>query len=616
MRRLMFEGCAGWLHEAQGKTGVVLCAPLGHEAMWSHRAWRHLADDLAAAGMPALRFDYPCTGDSAGACDAPHFVGRAAASIVAAAAQLRALAGAERIVLCGLRAGASLAVQAAEAMRSHPAWQGGVAALVLLAPVVNGRAYLRELRALHLNWLNSVGPTETPPPPPAGAIDVLAFRFSADTVRDLEALRLDRGTNCPAPRVLVLDPWPGTTSAAGALAQYYTDGGAQVDTAGFTDYADMMQSAEFAGVPAQTWRRLVQWLAPVPVASAPRSAALPAVRPTARRHLPGAAGAASLRVAVDGVVEESVWLNARRQFGILCMPPDAAAAPVAVIFPNTGGNHHVGDGRMFVTLARRLARQGVASLRLDVSALGDSPRAPRSMSIPKIYSPGPRADVSAAVDWMRARGFRCIVLAGVCSGAFLSLHAALANAGVNGLVLANLVKFRWDRADDRNAGRGARSWQGWLSAARRGGNWQRVLQGQVRIAPLAAAMARHAYRHATERVAFRLTRLRGGEDLASATAYARAAMRSLNERGVRTDMLYGSEDMGLDEAQLRFGRDLEALAAFTHITVHRHGCMDHALFLAGGRQVFCDQVVRHVAGTLAAMEAVGEGLPRAAVKVC
>lgn len=607
MRRLMFEGCAGWLHEAQGKTGVVLCAPLGHETMWSHRAWRHLADDLAAAGMPVLRFDYPCTGDSAGACEAAHFLGRAASSIVAAAAQLRALAGVEHIVLCGLRAGASLAVQAAEAMRSHPAWQGGVAALVLLAPVVNGRAYLRELRALHLNWLNSVGPTETPPPPPAGALDVLAFRFSADTVRDLEALRLDRGANCPAPRVLVLDPWPGSASAAGALAQYYTDGGAKVDAAPFPDYADMMQSAEFAGVPAQTWRQLVQWLAPIP-AAAGLSAALPA----ARRHLPGAA---SLRVAVDGVIEESVWLGARRQFGILCMPRDEAPAPVAVIFPNTGGNHHVGDGRMFVTLSRRLARLGVVSLRLDVSALGDSPRAPRSMSISKIYSPGPRADLSAAVDWMRARGFRCIVLAGVCSGAFLSLHAALANPGVNGLVLANLVKFRWDRADDRSAGKGARSWQGWLSAARRGGNWQRVLQGQVRIAPLAAAMARHAYRHATERVAFRLTRLRGGEDLASATAYARAAMRSLNERGVRTDMLYGSEDMGLDEAQLRFGRDLEALAAFTHITVHRHACMDHALFLAGGRQVFCDQVVKHVVARLGAMEAVGEGLLRG-VKVC
>jgi dienelactone hydrolase len=562
--------------------------------MWSHRAWRHLADDLAAAGMPVLRFDYPCTGDSAGACDEPHFIGRAVASIVAASAQLRALAGVEQIVLCGLRLGATLAVLAAEAMASHPAWQGGVAGLVLMAPVVSGRAYLRELRALHLNWLNSVGPPENPHPAPPGALDVLAFRFMPDTVRELEALRLDRGTPCPAPRVLLLDAWPGSTSAASALARHYGDGGAQVEQAAFTEYPAMMQSAENASVPAQAWQQVIHWLAPEP------GAAL-----AARRRNRGAGTAQGLRAIVDGTTEEAVWFNGRRQFGILCMPRDTGPAPVAVIFPNTGGNHHVGDGRMYVTLSRRLAKLGVASLRLDVAALGDSPRAHRSMSIPAIYSTGPRADVSAAVDWMRARGFGRIVLAGVCSGAYLSLQAALANPGVNGLVLANLLKFRWDRADDASAGKSIRSWRGWLSAARHASNWQRLLQGDARVGPLAAAMARQAYRRTTERLAFRLTSLRGGdEDLTSATGYARAVMRDLDRRGVRTDLVYGAADVGLDEARRRFGKDLEALARLTHIAVHRHACMDHALFLASSRQAFSDHVVRHVAQQLAGIDAV------------
>jgi hypothetical protein len=112
-------------------------------------------------------------------------------------------------------------------------------------------------------------------------------------------------------------------------------------------------------------------------------------------------------------------------------------------------------------------------------------------------------------------------------------------------------------------------------------------------------------------VAYRLARLRGDEDLASATAYARAAKRGLDERGVRTDMLYGSGDVGLEEAWRRFGKDLEALARLTHITVHPHACMDHALFLAGGRQIFCDHVVRHVAQQLAAMDPVQPEAPPA-----
>jgi hypothetical protein len=59
-----FAGCFGWLHPAPGRRGVVLCNAWGQEALCAHRSWRLLAMDLAAAGLPTLRFDYPGTGDS------------------------------------------------------------------------------------------------------------------------------------------------------------------------------------------------------------------------------------------------------------------------------------------------------------------------------------------------------------------------------------------------------------------------------------------------------------------------------------------------------------------------------------------------------------------------
>src|SRR5262245_31625053 len=59
----------GWYHAPAGDrsptAGVVICPPLGHEYINSHRSLRHLADALADAGMAALRFDYYGTGDSA-----------------------------------------------------------------------------------------------------------------------------------------------------------------------------------------------------------------------------------------------------------------------------------------------------------------------------------------------------------------------------------------------------------------------------------------------------------------------------------------------------------------------------------------------------------------------
>ena len=59
-----------WLHVAHGAPPAdavaVICPPVASEYTRSHRTLRHLCDRLAAAGIPALRFDYHGTGDSPG----------------------------------------------------------------------------------------------------------------------------------------------------------------------------------------------------------------------------------------------------------------------------------------------------------------------------------------------------------------------------------------------------------------------------------------------------------------------------------------------------------------------------------------------------------------------
>src|SRR5579871_2345685 len=74
------EQLFAWLHRREQSShadhGVVLCPPIGHEQIHSHRGLRCLADALAEAGFSVLRFDYHGTGDSAGAGEEP---GRVAA---------------------------------------------------------------------------------------------------------------------------------------------------------------------------------------------------------------------------------------------------------------------------------------------------------------------------------------------------------------------------------------------------------------------------------------------------------------------------------------------------------------------------------------------------------
>src|SRR4051812_18689773 len=64
------EKMFGWYHAAGAggarRCGVLICASLGHEATYVHRSMRLLAEQLAAAGFPTVRFDYLGTGDSSG----------------------------------------------------------------------------------------------------------------------------------------------------------------------------------------------------------------------------------------------------------------------------------------------------------------------------------------------------------------------------------------------------------------------------------------------------------------------------------------------------------------------------------------------------------------------
>jgi alpha-beta hydrolase superfamily lysophospholipase len=120
--------------------GVVLCQPLGIEAICVYFSYRMLADRLARRGLAVLRFDYDGTGDSSGAETDPDRVACWLASTTAAT-QFMADSGVGAVGMVGIRMGALFA--GVEAAR-----RGGVDALVLWDPCVSGRSFLREQRFL------------------------------------------------------------------------------------------------------------------------------------------------------------------------------------------------------------------------------------------------------------------------------------------------------------------------------------------------------------------------------------------------------------------------------------------------------------------------------------
>src|SRR5690242_1473359 len=127
----------GWLHRAAGDEkpapapalGLVICNPFGFEEVCAHRSLRHFAAAAAAAGVPALRFDYAGCGNSRGDEFQPDTLAAWIRSIHEAVERLKQATGVSRVCLLGLRLGASLAALAA-------ALRNDVAAWIAIAPIV------------------------------------------------------------------------------------------------------------------------------------------------------------------------------------------------------------------------------------------------------------------------------------------------------------------------------------------------------------------------------------------------------------------------------------------------------------------------------------------------
>src|SRR5205807_4337362 len=118
-----------------------------------------------------------------------------------------------------------------------------------------------------------------------------------------------------------------------------------------------------------------------------------------------------------------------------------------LVLLNIGANHRVGNGRIYVTLARDFAARGFRVLRFDRTGIGDSPARPGAKDN-IIYSSQGTADTQSAMDYIETiRGERSFVLMGICSGAYFAYYTAAADPRVTGLVMINILTFARHASD-------------------------------------------------------------------------------------------------------------------------------------------------------------------------
>lgn len=124
--------------------------------------------------------------------------------------------------------------------------------------------------------------------------------------------------------------------------------------------------------------------------------------------------------------------------GILCSPDDDPDPdrPV-VLFINAGIVHRMGPNRLYVRIARALAEEGFASLRFDLSGVGDSMRPAEAEPVSLVE--GVVLDIQDALKHCRENhDARRFVLVGLCSGADNALRTMGRDPRVVGSVLLDL----------------------------------------------------------------------------------------------------------------------------------------------------------------------------------
>jgi len=555
MTPVTFHGCFGWLHGDAAKQGrevaVLICPGLTHDALNAHHVHLLLADEFAAAGYPAMRFDYPNTGDS---CNIAGYDLQSRLdlweiwldAVDAAIDTLRLHTGAQKIILCGLRIGAALAALAAGR-------RDDVAGLILLSPVIKGQSYLRQL------WIEARLYDETSPP----LEDGLLFQevcFNAVTVSAIGALDLRHAVMPEDVKIAVFAPSHGRLVEECRRA--WEANGAEFFGADFAGLEPLLtlNVEDFKTHP--DFGPVLAWLRGAVPAGLSAQAPVPLDRP-ANLESPG--------------FVETAWRfgDGGRLFGMLCEPERRDATDIVLIV-NAGRDPHYGPGRFGVEFARTLARDSIASLRLDFAGFGDSLGPPgEETRLSSLFDMDRSADVSAAIDSLARLGFLNFAAYGLCAGAYHVMRAAVADPRISRLLLVNMPLLDWQSGEGIDFIRHKNMPLRYFLAE----------FAKLRSWPI----ARHKILKSGSVLRGQFLRLAAKFSSAASLTPGQKNIAALLRRNVKSLFLFGEGDLGLDtvtreleplRADPKFAETItiDVLPNFDHLVSHettRHAAANH-----------------------------------------
>jgi len=414
-----------WMHTGQSylpskDCAVIVCNPFGYEYIRSHRSVRHFADTLADAGFITIRFDYAGTGDSSGDDLDEDRIGVWKQNIRDLIAYTKKTTGCANICLVGIRMGATLAALIAsenEISISH---------LILWSPCVQGRHYVREMKALAFSSAPIAG-TDT-------NIESAGFILTAETIEQITSLNIESLSFPKETSMLLIDR--DDRQQYMRLLKKWTQGGCSIDYLVLSGYLSMFAEPHETVVPVDTIGKILEWL------TKNSSEATSNIK----EHSFDLIKQADIHSSIS---EQLCHFGSRNQlFGVLATPLRAMDRVLpTVVLLNAGSVHHVGPQRIYAVIARALAAQGFPCFRFDFEGIGDS----NLQNVPHEnhpYQESALQDTESALHFLSERfSASQFIITGICSGAYTGFRFGLETTPykIRDILLINPLTFYWEQ---------------------------------------------------------------------------------------------------------------------------------------------------------------------------
>jgi hypothetical protein len=288
------------------------------------------------------------------------------------------------------------------------------------------------------------------------------------------------------------------------------------------------------------------------------------------------------------VIERAIAFGrAGNLIGVLAEPAPESAVPAApaVLMWNVGIQHRVGPFRIQVDLARTLARHGFASLRFDLSGMGDSD-ARHGGPVDREGALGDLRDAMSLLE--KRRGSRTFVVVGYCSSVDSAHALALDDSRVVGACFLEGYAYR------------TRGY--WLHYPLRLLDLQRWKRYLARRASALGSKG-------SERRGNPLQEERAAMGSVFARVYPTpeqfgADVRQLSRRGTSMLFVYVGGDSEFNHLG-QFGEMIGSSRPERGVDIEYYGAADHTFFRVSDRALVVDRVARWVSAEFGSGEGLG-----------